>query len=116
MMTGCDGGIEARLLPQARRTEVEIRMRRKREAGDLGELGSGGSWQMDWMSLKEEQEKLRDRARSRVTDERGVDWTRFGDLNHGGHIVERIVSGEEGKLLGREGMVFGNNRVESERD
>ena len=36
--------------------------------------------------MKEEQEKLMGRVRAWDGDCGGVDWTRLGELNHGGHM------------------------------
>ncbi|MED6221635.1 hypothetical protein PIB30_056735 [Stylosanthes scabra] len=87
------GGREARE-PNARRTEVEMRILRKSEE-DLGEGASllwrsscSSSWRSFWISLNEEQEKLRERFPEcdGDGDGGGVVRTRLGELSHGGHM------------------------------
>ena len=93
----------AREAPQARSTAVEIRTRRKRD-GDLGAAGSdsGLSWKRLWISLKEEQEKLKERVRECDGDDDGggVLRNRLGELSHGGHMRS---NGEEEREKGFEG-------------
>ncbi|MED6156801.1 hypothetical protein PIB30_017794 [Stylosanthes scabra] len=112
----CGGGGREAREANARRTEVEMRILRKSEE-DLGEGASllwrsscSSSWRSFWMSLNEEQEKLRERCDG---DGGGVLRTRLGELSHGGHMErgsvkrQKVVSGKKGgACVERKGFVI----------
>lgn len=85
---------------------MEIRTLRKRE-GDLGEeAGSGfSSWRSFWMSLKEEQEKLRERVPECDGDGGGVLRKRLGELSHDGHMGGELEGGQKEGFFGGKGSV-----------